>query len=106
MSSTDKSSTAASADAPIANFSQCHMGIMAHLDTLGELPALMAPAQRARQVAAEMLAFFNGVVFEHHADEERVLFPAVLQSALHGHERIHVQTMVQRLTAEHRKIEA
>ena len=34
----------ASQDAPIANFSQCHVGIIGHLDALGELPALMEPA--------------------------------------------------------------
>ena len=45
-------------DAPIANFSQCHVGIIGHLDALGELPALMEPAQKARKLAADMLAFF------------------------------------------------
>ena len=106
MTSIDKSTTVGAADAPIANFSQCHVGIIGHLDQLGELPALMAPAQRARKVAAEMLAFFDAVILEHHAEEERELFPAVLQSAVRGEERSHVQTMIERLTAEHRQIEA
>ena len=96
----------ASQDAPIANFSQCHVGIIGHLDALGELPALMEPAQRARKVAADMLAFFDAVILEHHGEEERELFPAVLQSAAKGHERDHVTAMIERLTAEHRQIEA
>lgn len=96
----------ASQDAPIANFSQCHVGIIGHLDALGELPTLMEPAQRARKVAADMLAFFDAVILEHHGEEERELFPAVLQSAAKGHEHEHVKTMIERLTAEHRQIEA
>ncbi len=95
-----------SQDAPIANFSQCHVGIIGHLDAMNELPALMAPARRARTVAADMLAFFDAVIVEHHGEEERELFPAVIQSAVKGTEREHVKTMVERLTVEHRQIEA
>jgi len=94
------------ADEPIANFSQCHVGIVEHLKTLGELPALMAPAARAREIAAQTLAFFEEVIAEHHAEEERELFPAVMQSATRGAERDQVETIVARLTAEHRQIEA
>lgn len=90
----------------ITNFSQCHVGIVEHLRTLGELSALLAPAQRARQIAADTLAFFEQVVCEHHAEEERVLFPAVSGSATAGDERDTVKTIVQRLTAEHRQLEA
>ena len=81
MTPTDPLPAPTGADAPIANFSQCHVGIIGHLDALGELPALMAPARRARKLAADMLHFFDAVILEHHAEEERELFPAVLQSA-------------------------
>lgn len=91
---------------PIADFSQCHLGIISHLDALGELPALLAPARRARKVAADMLAFFDTVILEHHAEEERELFPAVLKSASTGQEQTHVKVLVERLTAEHRQLEA
>lgn len=104
---TDKTPTTAGAqDAPIANFSQCHVGIIGHLDALGELPALMEPARRARTVAADTLAFFDAVILEHHGEEERELFPAVVQSAAKGQEQTQVKAMVERLTAEHRQIEA
>ena len=93
-------------DAPIANFSQCHVGIIDHLDALGELPALMAPARRARAIAADMLKFFEAVILEHHGEEERDLFPAVVESAAQGQERTLVKTTVERLTTEHRQIEA
>ena len=93
-------------NAPIANFSNCHVGIVAHLDSLGELPALLAPAERARRIAADTLAFFDAVIVEHHAQEEQELFPAVLAGAVRGEERAQVAVLVERLTTEHRQIDA
>jgi hypothetical protein len=91
---------------PIDDFSQCHAGILGHLKDLGELPALLPAALRVRQIAAETLAFFRDAVFEHHAQEEAELFPAVLASAAKGKELEQVRAMVDALTAEHRRIEA
>ncbi|MBE0547882.1 MAG: hemerythrin domain-containing protein [Rubrivivax sp.] len=91
---------------PIQDFSNCHDGILKQLDRLGELPALMAPAARARQVAGDAIEFFREAIFEHHQDEERELFPAVLASAAKGDERDLVQLMMRRLTQEHRELEA
>jgi hemerythrin-like domain-containing protein len=70
------------------------------------LPALLEPAARARHIAADTLKFFREAVFEHHSEEERELFPAVLASAIEGEERDRVQTIVDRLTKEHREVEA
>jgi hemerythrin-like domain-containing protein len=94
------------ADAPLNNFSHCHAGILRRLQALDELPALLAPAARARSVAEQSLAFFREAIFEHHLDEERELFPAVLASAEPGIERERVQAMVDRLTTQHRALEA
>jgi len=91
---------------PIDDFSQCHVGIVSHLHTLGELPALLQPARQARLIAAGTIKFFREAVYEHHAEEERELFPAVLASAVKGEERDKVQSLVNSLTAEHRKVEA
>lgn len=91
---------------PLDTFGKCHVGILAQLDTLAGLPLLMAAAAQAREAAARLLAFFDDVVVEHHADEERDLFPAVLASTIDGDERARVQSVVDRLTAEHREIEA
>ena len=93
-------------DAPILNFSNCHAGILSKLKTFGELPALLEPAARARKVAADTLVFFRDAVYEHHSEEERDLFPAVLASAAKGPERDRVRVMVDQLTAEHRVVEA
>ena len=92
-------------DEPLNNFSQCHAGIVRHLDTFGELPALLAPAQRAREVAEDIVKFFRAAAFEHHEEEERELFPAVLGSSAPGEERALVKQMIDALTREHRDIE-
>lgn len=43
-------------DAPLADFSRCHLGILSQLKAFAELPALQAAAERSRKVAANMLA--------------------------------------------------
>jgi len=91
---------------PIDDFSQCHVGILDHLQALGGLPALLEPMARARKIAADTVSFFRDAVYEHHAEEERELFPAVLASATQGPERDKVQAIVAELAAEHRKVEA
>lgn len=91
---------------PLSTFSQCHAGILAQLQALAELPALMAAAARARSVADDTLEVFRHAVFEHHAEEESDLFPAVLRSAQPGEEQIRVQGWIDRLTAEHRTLES
>ena len=91
---------------PIDAFSHCHDGILGRLSELGALPALLEPAAQARHIASAALSFFRAVVFEHHAEEEAELFTAVLASAAPGAERRQVQDIVQRLSAEHRRIEA
>lgn len=97
---------AARNDAPINNFTNCHQGIIKRLNALDELPALLAPAARARQIAEESLEFFREAIFEHHLEEERELFPAVLASAQPGEEAERVTAMTKRLTEEHRMVEA
>ena len=71
-------------DAPISNFTNCHSGILKRLNALDELPALLEPAARARQIAEQSLEFFREAIFEHHLEEERELFPAVIASAQPG----------------------
>lgn len=92
-------------NAPLLNFSNCHVGILSHLKSFAELPALMEPAIRARKIAEETLKFFRDAVYEHHFEEERELFPAVLASAVKGEERDRVKIMIAQLTAEHRVVE-
>lgn len=92
--------------APLADFSQAHAGIMDRLKTLQEMPALIEPAQRLRDLADDLARFFQEVVLEHHKEEERELFPAVLASAREGEERARIKRLVDQLTDEHRDVEA
>ncbi len=105
MSQTPESTNTV-ADAPLTNFSNCHQGIIAHLDAFGELPDVLPVAQQACAIADETLQFFRVAVFDHHAEEEKDLFPAVLAAADKGAERDIVKGMVNALIAEHREIEA
>jgi hemerythrin-like domain-containing protein len=90
----------------IDSFSECHAGIVNHLKDLDRLPPLLAPAMQACQIAAEAVRFFRSAVFEHHNDEERELFPAVLADAAQGEERNKMQEIVDRLVREHRHLES
>lgn len=98
--------TGPGAEAPLNTFANCHAGILRHLGDLDDLPMLLAPARRARRIAEEALEFFRAAVFEHHAQEESELFPAVLKSASPGAERDRIRAMTERLTQEHRAVEA
>lgn len=96
----------ASDDAPMTNFSHCHDGIIGQLSAMADLSELAVQAERARTLADKTRHFFRDVVFEHHQEEEKVLFDAVLRSAEDGAERDHVRSVTERLTHEHRQFEA
>lgn len=97
---------AADLSVPLTGFSQCHFGIASQLQAFIELPALLAAAVQARNIATHTLSLFKYAVASHHADEETELFPAVLRSAAKGEEADKVKALVKRLVADHRKIES
>jgi len=92
-------------DEPLNQFAHCHSGILSRLSMLDELPGLLGPAARARMIAEQALSFFREAIFEHHLEEGRELFPAVLASAHPGEEQERVQSIAERLTREHRVLE-
>ena len=96
----------AESDAPLDNFSHCHDGILKQLTAMGSLPDLAQAAQQARQQADAVVQFYRKVVINHHEEEERVLFDAVLRSAGEGAEYARVKEVTDRLTREHRQVEA
>lgn len=74
-----------------------HRQIMDNLDALEEMLAHLADDgadERARQIAAKVCAFFTSAARQHHADEERVIFPALLAT---GNEELvqHVRRLQQ-----------
>ena len=92
--------------APLDNFSECHSGIVRHLNDLDSLVPLLEPARQAHKLAAEAVRFFRASIFEHHNEEEKDLFPAVLANANAGEERNKAQEAVDRLVREHRHLES
>ncbi len=92
-------------EAPITHFSNCHVGIFAQLDRMGDLPALLGPAVQARKIADQSLAFFSKGMYTHHSEEEKDLFPAVRASAQAGAERMKVDALIEQLTHDHRSLE-
>ncbi len=47
----------------------------------------MDPIARAAAIAEDALNFFRPAVFDHHIEEEKDLFPAVLAATIAGEER-------------------
>lgn len=92
------------ADAPLQDFSDCHAGFVRLLETSLALPEMLAAAARARACAAEVVTMFRDSLLAHHDDEERELFPAVLQAAQRGDEAARAQAMIEQLVREHREI--
>lgn len=93
------------ANAPITHFANCHVGIFAQLDRMGDLPALLGPAAQARKIAEQSLAFFSTGMYTHHSEEEKDLFTAVRASANAGAERLKVEALIEQLTQDHRSLE-
>ena len=91
---------------PIRQFSGAHDGILRGLNDLAEVPDLAKAMERARSKAAAVIELFDKVVLVHHADEEQELFVSVQRSCRDAREAAQVQTMVDRLKAEHRSVEA
>lgn len=95
---------ATDADAPLQDFSRCHVGFVTVLETSLGLPEMIVTAARSRSCAADMLKMFRNRLLAHHDDEERDLFPAVLRVAQPGDEADRAQAMVAQLVREHREI--
>jgi hemerythrin-like domain-containing protein len=65
----------------IEKLDRTHRQIMENLKRLEEMLEHLADDgadDRARQIAAKVSAFFSSTARQHHVDEERVIFPALL----------------------------
>ena len=90
----------------ITNFSKSHASIISKLMKFGGLPALLTQPAAARMLASDSIHFFSETVLGHHAEEERDLFPMILARTIRGAELDLVRATVERLTQEHREMEA
>jgi hemerythrin-like domain-containing protein len=94
---------------PIERFANCHAGILSRFERLRALADALARGEQpadGRKLAGDLPGFIRDAVFEHHREEEEALFPAVLRSAAPGDERQLVESLIARLTREHRELEA
>ena len=102
------SSPTAGFEVPLEMLSACHFRIerqcatlrrlVPHLDTHG------ADAQ-ARTAAANVMRYFDTSAKHHHADEEKDLFPALIES-MAGSDPVCLRALTVGLTTEHRELEA
>jgi len=98
-------------DDGLAVFGHCHAGILEHIDRLRRLPdelAARGTADALGDLAREAKAiadFFRAEVYEHHRQEEEVLFVEMRRAAPRAGETALVDALCNRLTREHRDIE-
>lgn len=95
-------------EAPLEMLSACHLRIERQCSTLRRLvPHLASHGAdgEARAAAAHVLRYFDTSALHHHADEERDLFPALLES-MAGSDAVCLRELIGSLAAEHRELEA
>ncbi|MEH6578618.1 MAG: hemerythrin domain-containing protein [Amphritea sp.] len=100
--------SAENADNPVADFSNCHIGIIKNFEQLRNLAIIeiQDPVQtEVKQTADKLYKFFREVVLTHHEEEEQELFTVVRDCARPGEELNTAEAMVKRLTNEHRSLE-
>lgn len=102
------SGQAAGFEAPLDMLSACHDRIERQCATLQRLPAHLAAHGAdadAKQAAVNVMHYFDTAGRNHHADEERDLFPALLE-AMAGSDAVCLREITQTLTREHRELDA
>lgn len=90
-------------DAPFEMLTACHERVERMLDLLSRLQAhltMQGCDEQARSAAADVLRYFDLAAPQHHLDEERHVFPAVL--ALQEQT---LRQLVERLQREHLEME-
>lgn len=97
-------------DAPLSSFRDSHGGILKHLVRLNDLCQLVRQPGMEGAVEDSALAiwrFFREVIMAHHEEEEEELFSAVLRvKDLDPPTHDKVTAAIERLTREHRDVEA
>lgn len=94
-------------DAALTMFTTCHERIMRECAAMPGLLSRLAldDDTAARDAAARVVRFFDGLAVHHHEDEERDLFPALIDS-MAGSDAVCLRELTQGLTAEHRALDA
>ena len=102
------STPAAGPEAPLEMLAVCHQRGARQCATLRRLvPHLAATGgdEQTRSAATSVMRYFDKSAVDHFADEERDLFPALLES-MAGSDAVCLREMIAGLTADHRDLEA
>ena len=95
-------------EVPLEMLAACHLRVQDQCTTLLRLvPHLAAHGadRPAQQAATALMRYFDTSARHHHDDEERDLFPALIES-MAGSDAVCLRALTAALTAEHRELEA
>ena len=95
-------------EVPLEMLAACHLRVQDQCATLLRLvPHIAAHGsdRPAREAATAVMRYFDTSARHHHDDEERDLFPALLES-MAGSDAVSLRDITAALTAEHRELEA
>ncbi len=95
-------------EVPLEMLAACHLRVQDQCATLLRLvPHIAAHGsdRPAQEAATAVMRYFDTSARHHHDDEERDLFPALLES-MAGSDAVCLREMTAALTAEHRELEA
>ncbi|NYT36516.1 hemerythrin domain-containing protein [Allopusillimonas soli] len=98
----------ASTEAPLEMLAACHYRIQRQCATLRRLREHLpqhGSDQQARQAARNVMRYFDTAAVHHHEDEEKDLFPALLE-AMAGSDAVCIRQLTQGLQDDHRQLEA
>lgn len=94
-------------EVPLEMLSACHARIEQQCATLRRMVVHLGRHgvdEDARVAAAGVMRYFDTAAVHHHADEERDLFPALIE-ALAGSDAVCLRELTTSLSSEHRELE-
>ena len=100
-------SPASGTEAPLEMLAACHTRVERQCRTLRRLVPHLATAgvdDEARTAARAVIRYFDTAAVHHHEDEERDLFPALIES-MAGSDAVCLHEITQALCADHRALE-
>ena len=94
-------------EVPLEMLAACHLRVQDQCATLLRLvPHIAAngPDRPAQEAATAVMRYFDTSARHHHEDEERDLFPALIES-MAGSDAVCLRGLITALTNEHRELE-
>ena len=94
-------------EVPLEMLAACHLRVQDQCATLLRLVphlAVQGSDRPAQEAATAVMRYFDTAARHHHEDEERDLFPVLIES-MAGSDAICLREMTAALTAEHRELE-